>query len=459
MTLLSRSLALLRGGQGLALGFSRRLPLVYLVWGISVGLAVAWITPPWQVPDEPNHFLRMVQVSSGEMTGRSFATEGFVGGKTDPAILASILAFGEIPFHPDRKDTQLLEQQARQWHWSGQSVPLPFGNTAIYPPAFYLPGALALIPARLAALGIVTSLLLVRAVNVVIGSILIAIGLRLSGRTRPALLALAALPMTVSLMASASQDSLLLPAILLAVGWIDRLVAENRPPTRGELGVLTVLLALSAMARPTHLFLLGLVVLACPRRRGSVWAVGLGACCVLGWIALTFPIMPSYSWSDPGAQLRFLLAHPLDIPRLAIRTLQVYGPGYPRQFVGHLGWLDAELPLWFCRMAWIVLGGAFLSVAAGAAWRPRVAVVVVLLGIAATFAAEYLTWTPVGKPVIEGVQGRYFLPFATVLALAVPGFPAVGRRVLPWALAGVLVLMLLAPPVMLRSLVLRYYLG
>ncbi len=459
MTVPCRPGTLLPWGRELALGFFRRLPLVYLIWGIAVGLTVAWITPPWQVPDETNHFLRMAQVSSGGMIGRKFVAEGLVGGMLDPGILASVAPYSGVPFHLEQKDTLSREHEARQWRWSGRSAPLPFGNTAVYPPVFYLPGALSLIPARLAGGSIVASLLLARAVDVLVGSLLIAIGLHLSCRTRPVLLALAVLPMNVALMASASQDSLLLASLLLAVGWIDRLVAENRPPARWELGVLMVILVSSVMARPTHLFLLGLVALACPRRRGTAWAMGLGACCIIGWIVLIVPIMPHFPWSDPGAQLRGLLSHPLDIPRLAIRTLREHGPGYPEQFIGKLGWLDTALPVWFCRLAWVVLGGAFLSVAAGAAWRPWAAAGMVVLGVVATFGAEYLAWTPVGKPVIDGVQGRYFLPFAAVLALAVPGFPAVGRRVLPWALAGVLILMLLVPPVMLRSLVLRYYLG
>jgi uncharacterized membrane protein len=39
-----------------------------------------------------------------------------------------------------------------------------------------------------------------------------------------------------------------------------------------------------------------------------------------------------------------------------------------------------------------------------------------------TFLLEYLTWTPVGFSFVEGVQGRYFLPVAMVLPLALPGF-------------------------------------
>jgi uncharacterized membrane protein len=38
------------------------------------------------------------------------------------------------------------------------------------------------------------------------------------------------------------------------------------------------------------------------------------------------------------------------------------------------------------------------------------------------FGTLYLTFTPVGKNIIEGVQGRYFLPLAAPLVMGVAAF-------------------------------------
>ncbi|BBC81624.1 DUF2142 domain-containing protein [Acetobacter orientalis] len=45
-------------------------------------------------------------------------------------------------------------------------------------------------------------------------------------------------------------------------------------------------------------------------------------------------------------------------------------------------------------------------------------IILILSTIFGIFTSLYLTWTPVGRPVIEGVQGRYFLPVVMLVALA-----------------------------------------
>lgn len=438
---------------------SDRLPLLWLLWSIPFGLSIAWITPPWQNPDEPAHFLRMAQISSGGMIGHRYPAQGVVGGEVDPGIIAAFSVYTDMLFHRARKDTQELETRARGPHWSGQTILFSFGNTAVYPAIFYAPGALLLRLARIGAMSIVSSLLLVRALNVVIAGVLVAIGLRLSRRTRPALLALAVLPMNVFLMASASQDALMLASVTLAVGWCDGLTARSGTAKRWELVALALLLASVGMARPIYIFLLGMLPMVWPRRREAVVAMALAACCVFGWIAACLPIAPFASNAAPMAQMQFLLTHLSAIPGLLARTWEVYGTIYWISFIGDLGMLDTPLPQWFCAPALAVVGLALLSSTSGPARSPWVAFAAVCLGVAAMFGIEYLTWTSVGGPVIEGIQGRYLLPLAAVLALAVPGCPALGRRLQPWASIAVLALMLVTPAVTLRALVLRYYLG
>ena len=49
--------------------------------------------------------------------------------------------------------------------------------------------------------------------------------------------------------------------------------------------------------------------------------------------------------------------------------------------------------------------------------------VILLSTLALIFAAEYLTWTPVGSMEISGVQGRYFIP------LLIPAFVIFNNRI------------------------------
>jgi uncharacterized membrane protein len=70
--------------------------------------------------------------------------------------------------------------------------------------------------------------------------------------------------------------------------------------------------------------------------------------------------------------------------------------------------------------------------------------------------AQYLTWTLPGRLVIEGVQGRYFLPPAIMLAALLParGISRSWPSQLEWPVVAFPIITL---PVIVHAVVLRYY--
>ena len=137
--------------------------------------------------------------------------------------------------------------------------------------------------------------------------------------------------------------------------------------------------------------------------------------------------------------------------------------------LGVLGWLDTPLPGPFyvaARAMLIVAVLAGVSVGRAAGWRwLRVAAVAVGLAVAgAVFAAMYLVWTKVGAPTVEGVQGRYLIPVALVLCLALEGerAPAFARRIPAWVArataAALLAFPILSGLAVQHAIIARYYL-
>ncbi len=130
----------------------------------------------------------------------------------------------------------------------------------------------------------------------------------------------------------------------------------------------------------------------------------------------------------PLQQLELLFVSPGRIVNLAFHVLTqqqgMEGLPFYKEFIGVLGWIDVVLPSWFYPCAVVALSLAILVCAFDGEplLRPvaRLGLCVLLcLSVILIFLLEYLTWTPVGFPVVEGVQGRYFLPlamFATALA-------------------------------------------
>jgi uncharacterized membrane protein len=110
----------------------------------------------------------------------------------------------------------------------------------------------------------------------------------------------------------------------------------------------------------------------------------------------------------------------------------------------------------------VVLAFAALADKSGAItvrWRPKaLGILISVVSAAAIAATIYIVWNPVGAAGIEGVQGRYFIPFGPLLWL-----PLYNRKISPLldrvgALRGTLVAFIAFTLTFgLAALLLRYY--
>ena len=91
------------------------------------------------------------------------------------------------------------------------------------------------------------------------------------------------------------------------------------------------------------------------------------------------------------------------------------------EFVGQLGWLDVALPAALILLFLVVLALAALAdknEKIEVRWPPRaLGLIITAVSAAAIVTAIYIVWNPVGAAGIEGVQGRYFIPFGPLVLL------------------------------------------
>jgi uncharacterized membrane protein len=397
-------------------------------------------------------------VADGGLLGYRWGSTA--GGRSDPAIVAALLPFNSIPFHPDLKVTAAMYASANRFHWSATTEEMAFPHTAIYPPFLYAPGVLAVWAGRALDFTIVETLYLARAANAMASALLTLAALALARRARCALAVLAALPMTLALNASASKDALTIALVLLAVGAIDRIIDERRAATGSETLLIAFALLFPAMARPPYVVLSGLLLLTAPSKSLRPWLAGAAiiACTALWWSYAAATSMIEIPPGDSSAQIAFSLAHPTRAIGVFWRTLVNQSSVIGEELIGMLGWLDTRLPRSFVEMAAAVLVLGMLSATAGPARQPWLSMALIIIATGAVYIAIYLTFSPPEAPFVQTLQGRLFLPLAAVLPLALPRLPWLGIRILPLALAGIVILALIEPAVIVRALVIRYYL-
>jgi uncharacterized membrane protein len=439
--------------------FVQAIPVFYLVWALPLLLALSVLIPPAQQPDEPAHFLRTVQIAGGSLFGHRVGSSA--GGPADTAVIPALAPFFPALFHPEVKITSAMYAASNSIRWAGKTQVQEFPNVAIFPPFMYAPGVLAVWVGRALDLTVLRTLYLARMANALAAALVTYLALVAARRTRCALAALAAMPMMLALDVSASHDALMIALVFLAVGMIDRVVDEDRDATGLETALIAAALALPAMARPPYAAFSALLLLTAPIRSLRPWAaaVAVGAATCAWWVYTAMFSLTRLAPADPSAQWALVKADPTLIVPVLWQTLVWQWMGLGEQLVGKLGWLDTRLPPFFIFVAAGVLILTFVSATAGLARRPWLPAAAVFAGVLIMGVSFYFVQSPPGFPMVAGLQGRYFLPFAAVFALAVPCLPTFGRRILPLAAAALAVLALSCPVVVVDTLVTRYYLG
>ena len=299
--------------------------------------------------------------------------------------------------------------------------------------------------------------------NLLYGALLIIFAVRITPIGKKVFMAVALLPMTLHLLGSHSYDvgtlglaflltAFLLRAIhreegiglkeLLCIGITGCLLA----PCKTVYSLIILLAALIPSARFSSkgkaiaiklvLIVLPFAVIALLQLPGILTMLGItqtaseAAVVMDGDVVVVPTYMPGDLLSDPGFAASLFL-----------NTFFVKGWEYLYTFVGSaLGWLQGNLlaPDYVTFMLLALVGLSVLrSPEDRAVLTPWARVFLVVVFAIATFAimlALCLDHTPNTSAVIEGVQGRYFLPFAPMILLALRGRAFTVNRPMSFAL-------------------------
>lgn len=407
-------------------------------------------TPPFQTPDAPNHFYRALQVSDGHFIGQYI--DGVSGGYVDSGAFTYADNFSVMPFRREVKLTTSLLNKAPD-AWSGTRQLVPFPNTAIYPGYAYVPQALAITVARLGGAQVLHTYRLACASNFIFSLALVFLSLRLARKTSLALFSCALLPTSQMLFTSVSQDATLIGLAFVIIAAFDRLTENTTELTRTQIIAAAICLLICISSRPPYV---GLLPLIFSPRLGSMHGYRLATrvmfACGVGVLAAVIAVyaqhvthLPPPAGVSTRGQLAHLAAHPGELWSLATQTLRSSTGFVFESFVGNLGWLDAPLHDTYYVVSGLILVLMLLAsvststneAAVRLSLRPGAAAVALssLVGTCAlVYGAMYLTWTVVGAPIVNGVQGRYLTPVVPLIAFVAPVVRVEDKRCLSRAL-------------------------
>lgn len=436
-----------------------RVERFFIANGLGFGLLFLVLTPPYQAPDEPRNFHRAWDVSMGNPMptvegekaygkipfGLHLLREVHLGIALNPDVSMSgeqWQRLARVPIHPGPEDWRQLELDG--WvgaYREGAADPrrMDLTDTIFLSPIPYLGSAAGIRIGEFLDDRVLTVHYLGRLGNLLLALALGVLVLRAATQFRHVLAVVMLVPMSLFLMASNSHDT-----VTHALGFlIFALTLRLRDREDGSLRwwhfwPFALLFPALIFSKLNYILLAPLLLLVPFRRFGGfrhwfgafVFAGLASFVALLAWMG-HYADKPASEWDrghvDREAQREIVFQHPLYYAEFLLNSVLYQGETWFKQMIGVLGWLDTD-PGIAVRGLWLLaLAAAFLLDCSRwrVPWHPieRLGLIgLVLLSAVAIVTIFFLTWTEDYSLVIQGAQGRYFIPLLPwlVAALAWP---------------------------------------
>ena len=308
-------------------------------------------------------------------------------------------------------------------------------NTGVYPFFAYLPQAVGMLVARQVSGNKFVMFYGARTAALLLAIVMLFLAVRLTPCGKNIILFVSLLPMTLQETASASVDGLAIACVTLLTALILRSRVEGFIMARRHVALCAFLsaglVAFKVMYLPFALLFLFVPVEAfggnARRRRIFLCIVFCAmAAAFAAWAAMSIaPLLGRASSrvsSTAMPRIKMVLLHPLSFAVCILRTVMWRFENWLDGMIGmNLSWFNVPLAP-FLKYAILAIGsmvvfrdrgllpGRMAGVRAPLAVCSSASFLVVLFTL-------FVWWTPDGAKVVEGVQGRYYLPFLAALLL------------------------------------------
>lgn len=426
----------------LMLMFCTKKEIVFAAMAFIIGVIYMFIIPPYAVPDEAAHYVTVYAESSMLLNKPAVDENGGVIMDADAAVF---LTHDKCPSKSTyvryfrgifNRDTDVdLERVSTR-------TALNMKNLG------YFPQVLGVTLGRLLGANAVQVLFMGRIFAILWYCFIMYWAIRLIPECgKNILFVIGLLPMTMQLTASYNYDSVLMGACFFLISYMLYLAYDEN---KKKVEVKDYLLLMAALAvivplKFVYLPLLGLGLLIPEKKFGGmkqkiraaaflcVFAVGSLMITRLDVLVNSVTAATEAREGVTSYTLQKCLSEPIKTAAVFVRTIENRASSYMETMIGTpLGWLEIPVSNMLISGFVLLLFMSFVQMQSDkrkwkAAERIWVALLVLVSGFLVCLAL-LIDWTPDTSSVIEGVQGRYFLPLLPALLLVFQNQILVMRR-------------------------------
>lgn len=406
--------------------------LVFLVWKsgwreeklflamiIPLGLIYIFMMVPLAIPDEQVHYQSAYQLSNifrFQWSGRG-------------TCLAEHFDYTGLGGHYNLSSGVARVMRELFAPAAGEEVPLPFHYNLDYP-VMYLPQALGLALGRLLGSNLVRLFIIGRLFNLLFYALCFYWAIRLTPKYKTLVMMIGLMPMAVQQAASFSYDGFIIGLSLLLFALIFRTSKQKGRITFREFIPICLTGLVLIPAKPVYYPLLLLLLLIPKERFGDwkrklLWLAGCWAVVLL--VVFLFQLSGISAVANSGHTetnwqggenytFSYMLANPGETAHVFVTTIRARWLDLLYESIGHsLAGMTITLQTAYPK-AYLAL--LVLCVLRQCGDREKIgAAPKALMLVASAFSillfmvTMFLSWTTRGQEVIQGLQGRYFIPF------------------------------------------------
>ncbi len=402
-----------------------KVEIFFLLMLLILGLPMILLIPPGAGYDEEDHLVRVWELSAFSL----------IPGQLSAQELRYPALFRDLAYRQQANsgliDSGFWGTYAHMPLAEHGFVRRELKTKSVYSPALLMPQAVAMRLGRSANLPALLLFYAGRFASLISYLFLVWLALRWMPFGRWILAVLALTPMALFQAATITPDAISNGIGFLFIAGVLKVSQEQEIGWR-ECGRLVLLIFVLFLAKVNLTALILLPFLLIPPTRfpqQRVYVALLGTTAILflvevaGWnlIATRFSNALLANNADAGAQLRYILDHPLVFPTILLKDPFINGWAYLQGWINGYGYFFWTAPQIVSVFFLLSLGSVLVLDSAREQVNRNDRIVFLLVfaaGYLATAAPLYLTFTTVGLNELLGVQGRYFVPLALLPVLA-----------------------------------------
>ena len=255
----------------------------------------------------------------------------------------------------------------------------------------------------------------------------------INSKYRPLVFIYLSIPMLWHQVTAISYDSFFISISLLLFTFLITIFVDKKENDKNYFWFIFLTILISFIKPGNFVFLILLLLVSVHKishvfKKNWIWIVWCLIIPVLYFVQKPASIADTSVNINVVAQERILVSDPLYFVSSFWRTIGEKSDFYITSFLGQFGWLDYNFALWvYLLISALIIwfyGRTLSQLKEIVLSRWQLFILLIFCGayIAMVFLGMYLRWTPGGAKIIEGVQGRYFIPIFPFLLFLLAQF-------------------------------------